>query len=131
MQPPFCSGKIGGRVGPPRRENLKNVTPSFPCRSYFQKRFKPSAFPALENQHVHARGVQGILRPLQKPGIDERINRFCDLLHVVSHECGELLVRQKRARVSIQKHQQVELARTRYDRRASEQLLDVLRWIAG
>ena len=129
MQAPFCSGTISGWVRSPRRENLENVTPSFPCRSYSQKRFKPSALLAFKNQQVHACSVQGILRPLQKTGIDERINRFCDLLHVVSHKSGELFICQECARVSIQKQQQVELTRTYYDRRASEQLLDVLRWI--
>ena len=131
MQPPFCSGKISGRVRSPRRENLENVTPSFPCRSYFQKRFNPSAFIAVENQQVHACSVRGILRPLHKTGVNECINRFCDLLHVVSHKRGELFVCQECARVSIQKQQQVELTRTHYDRRASEQPLDVLRWIVG
>ncbi len=131
MQPPFCSGESGGRVRSPRRENLKNVTPPFPCGSYSQKRLQPPAFLAVENQQVHARGVLGILRPLQKPGIDERIDRFCDLLHVVSHKRGELFVCQECARVSVQKQQQVEIAGTCYDRRANEQPLDVLRWIVG
>jgi hypothetical protein len=78
---------------------------------------------AIEHQKVHAGSVHGILGSLQKPGINERINCVSDLLHVVSHEGGELLVGQKCARMPVQEHQQVEVTRPADERSEGEQAL--------
>jgi hypothetical protein len=114
-----------GPVWSSTAEKLKYVSPSLPHGSQFQKHFKPSALRAFEHQKVHARSVHGILYPFQKPGIDKCITRFCDLLHVITHKSGELLVRQERPRMSIQEHQQIEFTSARYDRSAREQSLDI------
>lgn len=123
MRPSLFSGDGMRRLRLSRTEKLENLPPSLSRRSQFHERRKPSALWALEHQKVHARRVHGILGPLQKPGINEHINRFGDLLHVVSHKGGELFVRQERARMPMQKHQQIEFTSGPYERNTSEQPL--------
>ena len=97
-------------------KKLENLQPSLSRRSQFYKRLEPSALWALKHQDVQARRVDRILGPLQKPGSNERINRLGDLLHVVSRKVGELFVGQERARMLMQKHQQIEFTSAPYER---------------
>jgi hypothetical protein len=120
-----ASGSRKGPVRSSRAEKLKYVSPSLPRRSELQKYRQAPILRAFEHQKVHARGVRGILCPFQKSGVDECINRFRDLLYVITHKVGELFVCQERPRVPIEKDQQIEFTRAPYDRSAGKQTLDM------
>jgi hypothetical protein len=75
--------------------------------SQFHERRKPIPLLAVEYQRIHARRVQAILGPPQKPGVNEHINRLGDLLHVVSHKNRELFAGQEYVGMPMQKAQQI------------------------
>lgn len=105
---------------------LKNRLAALTGSCYFQDRPQSSALWPVEYKQVHARGVLGILRALQQPGFNESIDGLGDLLGVVPDEGGELFISQKRARVAMQKYQQIEFAGTAYDGGPGQQARDLV-----
>ena len=75
---------------------------------------------AIESQEVQAGGMHRILGSLQKASLNERVERFGNLLHVVPHERGDLFVRQEDTRMSVQKNEQIEITAILDQRKASE-----------
>jgi hypothetical protein len=94
-------------------------------RRQFQKCREASIFRAVEHQNVHARGVTRVLCPLENSGIDERFDRSRDLFHLVSNKGGEPFVCQQRARMPMQKYQQIEFTSPPHDRSVGEQPPDL------
>lgn len=92
-----------------RAKKLENVSPPLPRRNHTQEFSEPAALRAVENQKIHARGMIGVLRALQQPGINEAIDGLGDFLHVIPDKRGELLNSQERARMPMQEHQHIEL----------------------
>ena len=85
---------------------------------------------ALEFQEIHTGGMRRILSPLQKPSLNERLERFGNLLHVVSDERSDLFVGQEGTRMSVQKDEQIEITAVLDNRNASEQFLQFCRPVA-
>jgi hypothetical protein len=88
--------------------------------SQFQETGERFPLLAVEFQRVHTCRAQAIFGSSQKPGLNERLNGFGDLLYVVSHKNREMLAGQECARMPMQKAQQIEFTGSAYERSARE-----------
>jgi hypothetical protein len=110
-------------------QTLEDSPPPFSGLGQFQERPNWSALRTIEKKKEHAGRVhRARAGPSQQPGLDEGIERFGDVLEVVAHKASQLLAGQQSAWMPVQEYQQVELARTVDDRRASEQAFHVF-WL--
>lgn len=88
-----------------------------------------------EHQKIHSCSVHRILSSFEQANFDERFERFGNFLDVVSHKRRKLLTGQKRARMPVQEHEQIEVAGISHNRSPSEEARNFVpvgvRWIGG
>lgn len=67
----------------------------------------------------------GVLGSLQNAGLNERLDRLGDFLHVVSQKGSDLFACQKRPRVSMEENEEIEFASAANHGSAGEKRLDL------